>query len=71
MSAHPRVVLAKTTLHLGRGRVHRTTLPAGAIIDCAPGSALEAGIGAGNLGTLTAPQLSGAANGAGGAGISN
>jgi hypothetical protein len=70
MSSHPRVVLVKTTYTWGEGGTS-WTLPAGAILDVAPGSALEAAIGAGNLGTLTGPQLSGAANGAGGAGISN
>ena len=69
MSAYPRVVKVKTSYVWGEGGTV-WTLPAGAIIDCAPGSALETAIGAGNLGTLTAPQLSGAANGAGGAGIS-
>ena len=70
MSANPRVVKVKTSYTWGEGGTV-WTLPAGAIIDCAPGSALEQAIGSGNLGTLTAPQLSGAANGAGGAGISN
>jgi hypothetical protein len=46
------------------------TLPAGTIIDCAPGSALEASIGAGNLGSMTVQSLQDASNGGSGA-VSN
>jgi hypothetical protein len=70
MSSHPRVTLTKVSYVWGEGGTS-WTLPAGAILDVAPGSPLEQAIGAGNLGTLTGSQLSGAANGAGGAGISN
>jgi hypothetical protein len=46
------------------------TLPAGTIIDCAPGSALETAIGAGNLGSMSGQVLQDAAAGGAG-GISN
>ena len=68
MSSHPRVVLTKVTYVWGEGGTS-WTLPAGAILDCAPGSALEQAIGAQNLGSLSSQQLSGAANGR--AGVSN
>ena len=47
-----------------------STVLAGSLIDCAPGSALETAIGAGNLGTLGQQALQDAANGGAG-GISN
>ena len=48
MSSHPRVTLVKVSYVWGEGGTS-WTLPAGAILDVAPGSALEVAIGAGNL----------------------
>jgi hypothetical protein len=67
MSANPRIVLAMVTYSWDGGT---WTLPAGTIIDCAPGSALETAIGAGNLGTMSNQVLQDAAAGGEGA-ISN
>jgi hypothetical protein len=67
MSANPRMVLAMTTYAWDGGT---WTLPAGTIIDCAPGSALETAIGAGNLGSMSSQVLQDAAAGGEGA-ISN
>jgi hypothetical protein len=67
MSANPRVVTAMVTYTWDGGT---WTLPAGTIIDCAPGSALETAIGAGNLGTMSSQVLQDAAAGGEG-GISN
>jgi hypothetical protein len=69
VSANPRLVLNAVTYNWGEAGC-TSTLPAGTIIDCAPGSALETAIGAGNLGTLSAPMLQDAANGSEGA-VSN
>jgi hypothetical protein len=66
MSAHPRVVLTDTTYAWGEARC-TYFLPKGSDIDAGPGSALEAAIGAQNLGTLSNQALQDAANGAGGA----
>jgi hypothetical protein len=63
------VVLADTTYNWGEAGC-TATVQAGSLIDCAPGSALETAIGAGNLGSLASQMLQDAANGAGGA-ISN
>jgi hypothetical protein len=64
MSAFPRIVLVTTTYFWDGGF---WTLPAGTIIDCAPGSALEQAIGSQNLGTLSNQALQDAAAGAAGA----
>jgi hypothetical protein len=64
MSAFPRIVLVTTTYFWDGGF---WTLPAGTIIDCPAGSALEQAIGAGNLGSLTPQALQDAAAGAAGA----
>jgi hypothetical protein len=69
MSANPRVLLNTVTYNWGEAGCSYT-LPAGTIIDCAPGSALETAIGAGNLGSMSGPVLADAANGGAGA-ISN
>ncbi len=67
MSANPRLVLNTVTYSWDGGT---WTLPAGAIIDCAPGSALETAINPANLGTMSAQVLQDAAAGGEGA-ISN
>jgi hypothetical protein len=63
------MVLVDVTYNWGEGGC-TYSLPAGTMIDCAPGSALETAIGAGNLGTLGQQALQDAANGGAG-GISN
>ena len=67
MSANPRITLSKVT-YSWDGCSY--TLPAGTLLDVAPGSALETAIGSGNLGTLSNQALQDAANGGAG-GISN
>jgi hypothetical protein len=67
MSANPRLVLATVSYTWDGGT---WTLPAGTIIDCAPGSALEVAIGSGNLGSMSNQVLQDASNGGSGA-VSN
>lgn len=69
MSANPRMVLVDVTYNWGESGCNYS-LPAGTLIDCAPGSALETAIGASHLGSLSSQALQDAANGGSGA-ISN
>jgi hypothetical protein len=69
MSANPRIVLSMVTYNWGEAGCSYT-LPAGTILDCAPGSALELAIGSANLSSMSGQVLQDAAAGGAG-GISN